>query len=116
MTPLLVTRGLAVTWTLAITVACLLPSQDLPELRFLPFSPDKFVHVGMFVGFGALWLAVAPRRAVAVAVAGVALGVGIEGLQGLLPVNRSPDPLDALADVVGLALGIGLARYVARRA
>ena len=106
----------AVAWTVLIVVACLVPGSSLPGVTFVPFSVDKWVHVGMFVGFGALWLAACPGRTWAVVGWGLALAVAIEVWQGALPIGRSPDPFDALADAVGLALGVGLALAVRRAA
>lgn len=65
---------------------------------------DKFVHLA---GYGVLmfwWaqLAVSGRWRLALAV--IAYGLVLEGLQGLTP-NRSPDALDALANTGGVLLG-----------
>lgn len=40
----------------------------------------------------------------------LAYAVGSEVLQGLLPLGRTADPLDALTDALGVVLGIALAR------
>lgn len=109
------TRFLAVAWTLGILVACLIPGSQITPPSFLPFSIDKWVHLLMFVGFGALWTTGRLGRAWTVFWAGTAYGIAIEILQGLLPIGRSPDVLDALADVVGLGLGIGLVVLFSRR-
>ena len=106
---------LALLWTVGILVACSLPGSAVPESPVLPVTIDKWVHVFMFLGFGSLWSAAAPGRGWAVFGAGVAYAVGIELWQGALPIGRSPDPLDALADVAGLAAGLGLAAWVRRR-
>ena len=37
-----------------------------------------------------------------------------EVLQGLLPIGRTADPLDALVDVVGIAVGLLIDRRVRR--
>lgn len=109
------TRFLAVAWTLGILLACLIPGSQITPPSFLPFSIDKWVHLVMFVGFGALWTTVRPDRAWTVFWVGAAYGIAIEILQGLLPIGRSPDILDALADGVGLGLGIGLAVLLTRK-
>jgi len=111
-----VIRLAAAIWTLAIVVACLLPGSDIPTWEFLPLSVDKVVHLAMFFGFGALWAQSAPGRMQAVFWSGLALGVAIELLQGALPIGRSMDPLDALADLVGLGLGMALVRWTRRTA
>lgn len=107
---------LAIAWTVAVLAACSIPASQLSPPTFLPFSFDKWVHVGMFVVFGLLWTRARPDRLWLVFVAGVAFGVGIEIWQGLLPIERMPDPLDAAADVVGLLIGIALGRKLFGRA
>jgi hypothetical protein len=75
---------------------------------------DKVVHVLVFaVPVLLLLLAGAPPRIV-LAVLGVH-AVASELLQGALLPHRSADPLDALADLVGVALGWGLWRLAVRR-
>ena len=107
---------LAIAWTLAILVACSIPGADLRPPSMLPFAFDKWVHAGMFLVFGLLWMWARPGRMWAVFAAGVVFGIGIEVWQGLLPIDRSADALDAAADVVGLMVGVPLGRILARRA
>ena len=103
----------AIAWTVAIGVACSLPGSTIPDSPVL--GVDKWVHAGLFLGFGALWSLAAPGRAWAVLAAGLAYAVAIEVWQGALPIGRSPDPYDALADAVGLVAGLGLAAWARRR-
>ena len=109
------TRKAAVVWTVAILAACSVPGPALPQTPGLPLSVDKWVHVGMFLGFGALWSLAAPGRAWTVLAAGLAYAVAIEVWQGALPIGRSPDPYDAVADAVGLVAGLALAAWARRR-
>ena len=75
----------------------------------LPPGVDKAVHLALFAA-----LAWTGRRAglpvPALAVGLIAYAVGSEVLQGLLPIGRSPDPLDVVADTVGVAVGLVAAR------
>lgn len=82
------------------------PASGLP-----PAFPgtDKLVHV---VVFGALavtgrWAGL-PWRGLAAGL--VAYAIGSELVQGALPLGRSPDALDVLADVAGAAAGLLLVR------
>lgn len=107
--------------TLLLLVLCLTPkgflpwgNEDLP--RKVPHL-DKLVHLAMFAGVCWLWTRAGrgPSRLKAVKVLAFAsaLAVGTELLQGLPRIDRDPDALDALADVVGAIAGVGLAVVVA---
>ena len=95
---------LAVAWTLLIVAACSIPGRDVPRVDVV--SADKLAHFVLFAGLGGLWMRAftAPlrRRAKWVVIGGLAFALLTEVYQGLLPFDRSPDPLDALADVAGL--------------
>ena len=110
--------GLALAWTLGILLACSIPGPALPS-EGAP-GLDKVAHAALFAGFALLWLRAAGlHRVGAVALAGIVYAVFTEVYQGWLPWERSPDPYDALADVLGVVAGIGVAlghrRFVRRR-
>jgi VanZ family protein len=72
---------------------------------------DETVHAGSFFGWAGLArVAAFPVRATLAF--GVGLAVITELVQATLPWDRSADPSDVLADVVGLALGLGVARLL----
>lgn len=100
-------RLLALGWTLAILIGCSIPGDDLPSSILLSF--DKLAHLLAFVGFGWLWLRAYPDAARTILIAGLLFAVGTEVYQHLMPIGRHFDPLDALADAVGLLLGLGVA-------
>ncbi|MDX1547864.1 MAG: VanZ family protein [Rhodothermales bacterium] len=103
----------AILWTLAILAACSIPGSDLPDPG-IP-SLDKAVHLGVFFGFGVLWMRALDGRvrrcAGWVLASGLAYGVFTEFWQGWLPFDRSPDPADALANAVGVMLGVLAYRF-----
>lgn len=102
---------LPVLWTLGILAACSIPGRELPAAPIAGL--DKVAHVVLFAGFGWLWARALPARRAAWAGllgAGLAYAVFTEWYQGLLPLGRSADPYDALADALGLVLGLLLAR------
>ena len=101
---------LALAWALVIWVACSVPSPEAP-VGFLPLSFDKWVHVGLFAVLGFLWARAVPGRTWQVLIGGIAFGVAIELWQGLPLVGRTPDAADALADAVGVVLGLGAWRW-----
>lgn len=107
-------RFAALIWTVGIFVATLTPGTYIPETALDAY--DKLTHVALFFGFAILWLALFPRRRIAVLLVGLAVGIGIEIMQSVLPIYRSGDPADALADAVGLALALGVRIWVDQRA
>ena len=100
--------------TVLIVALCLWPKNLLPTSETSSKNPphaDKVVHLAMFAVFGLLWMRVHPSSrstAMFVFLAGVGLAIGTEVAQGLPLIARDPDPLDALADVVGTVVGIAL--------
>ena len=101
-------------WSVAVLVACSIPGDQLVTPPFELLSSDKLAHVVLFAGVGGLWTWARPDRVGLVLLGGVLFGVGIEVWQGLLPIGRSPEAADAVADAVGLVLGVGLGRAFAR--
>ena len=90
-------------------VVLFIPASDTPQL--LP-GLDKVVHLVLFaaLALSGRWAGLPP----------VPLGIGLvayagasEVLQGVLQSGRSADPVDALVDVVGVALGLVAARRLA---
>lgn len=105
----------ALLWSLFVLAVCSIPGDDIPSTDFLPLSHDKWVHAGLFFGVGWLWLRAVPRKLWVIAAGGVAFGIGIEIWQMLLPIGRSAELLDAVADAVGLAAGLWLGTHFRRR-
>ena len=106
-------RLLAVLWTLALAVGFSLPSDELPMLT--PFGADKVLHLVGFAAFAVLWLeAGASRRRVLIA--GALFGILSEVYQHVMPIGRIFSPYDALADLVGLGLGVLLHARLRRAA
>lgn len=103
-------RSMAILWTLFIFVGCLYPGKQLPKMG-MPFF-DKWTHFVLFGVYCFLWLwaagTITTRKYVNVFFIAVLLGVTVEGLQGMLTfLGRSAELMDAVADMVGAALGTG---------
>lgn len=106
---MLFSKVLASLWTAALLVACLYP---IPHVRRWEHKQpshkitlvDKVAHMILFAGFGTLWLNTGRSKPPwkSVLCIGIVLAVGTEVLQGLPVIDRDPDPLDALADLLGL--------------
>jgi len=90
---------------LAVVVVCLVPPPPLPPL---PENSDKLEHFAAYflLAAGAVQLFRRGRVLLAVGVALVAMGVCIEFAQGALTETRSADPFDALANTVGVSVGL----------
>jgi VanZ family protein len=96
----------------------LIPGQDiaLPDIT----GVDKIGHIGMFLVLGWLWLRAPggyarPDASGPLVVAAVILAVGTEIMQHYLVPGRFGDPYDAIADVLGVALAVGLHSWLRRR-
>ncbi|MDB5240646.1 MAG: hypothetical protein JWP57_1271 [Spirosoma sp.] len=100
----------AIGWTLAIFIGCSLPGDGL---SYEITNRDKLIHVSIFLIFGYLWRMLG-YRAIVVLLAGAIYGYLIEVWQGVMPINRSYDLYDALADTIGTILGIALAELMKR--
>ena len=87
--------GVALTFALSLTP---------PALGGDTGHADKLVHCLGYATLMYWWSQIVVARRAGLAVAIVALGVLIEGLQGLTP-DRQPDLLDALANATGVAIG-----------
>src|SRR4051812_29372298 len=87
-----------------LLVLCVLPSKDLPD----PGTGDRFEHSAAWFVLTATGYALSPNRLLAIPAFALAYGIAIEVLQGLAPTGRHSDPLDFVADCVGVALAAGL--------
>ena len=77
-------------------------------------SPDKFAHFGGFLILAILWLRVYPTSVTRIVVYGALFGIFVEVFQHVMPINRSFDILDALADFGGLLVGVQIGRPLVR--
>ena len=105
--------ALAVGWTLLILIGCSIPGNDIPNIGFDLFEEDKLIHFTFFLVYGLLWARALPNKLPGkfawVGISGILYGVGTEIYQGMLPWERTPDPLDAMANMAGLLVAIFIA-------
>lgn len=111
--------AVAAAWTAVICVLCWMPRDMVHRVEedsswFRVPNLDKVVHWGIFVVFAVLWLRVGSSRwrFATVAVAGLALAVLTELGQRLPAVGRDATVGDAVTDMIGVAIGLGVARWV----
>ncbi|GAB2585929.1 VanZ family protein [Spirosoma areae] len=103
-------RWLAILWTLVMLIGCLTPQDQL----FIGQTwNDKVLHILIFMPFAGLWI-LAGFRPNSIVLISFAFGVFIELLQYLLPINRTADWKDVVADCIGTILGALLAWRVQR--
>ena len=98
-------RWLAIAWTITMLIGCLTPHDQVPD-ELMTWN-DKFLHIAIFFLFAVLWL-LAGFRVFSVILAGLFVGALIEVLQYILPINRSADWFDLVADMVGTVIGVGV--------
>ena len=89
---------------LLVIVVCLIPPPPIP----LPENSDKGEHfLAYFILAGsAVQLFRRGRPLLWVGVGLVLMGIGIEFAQGALTSNRTADPMDALANTIGVLAGM----------
>ena len=100
--------GIGVTLLIILSLA---PGQELPSIEL----SDKWGH---FIAFAMVMTAFGVgasnwRRCIAGALAIIALGVVLEGLQSFSP-GRQPSVLDAAVNTIGVFVGIFLAVVIVR--
>jgi VanZ family protein len=95
----------AVLWTLAMIAAFWSPPPPQPRWRWEWI--DETVHLSSFLVFAIAW-SIAGTRWRPIALVGLALAAITELVQPLLPWHRTAQLGDAIADALGLGLGLAL--------
>lgn len=103
--------ALALFWTIAITVACLVDMSDVPAANVE--NIDKVAHLGFYAIFSILWflylenkIESTPKLFLIVFMLSVVFGVFIEFCQSNFTVNRQADVKDAVANTIGATIGL----------
>ena len=97
---------------IVVLVASLLPTSALPKVDL----SDKVEHVIAYAVLAVLGGKAFPGRPWLLAAALAANGVGVEFLQHAMALGRQGDVLDALANTLGIAAGLGAVGLMRRRA
>ncbi len=92
----------ALIFTILVLVVSLIP---LPDLDDDLQRQDKTVHILLFLSLFLVWNKAFPTKKAAVFLLLFFYGMVLEILQTTLPVNRSFDWYDIIADAVGLITG-----------
>ena len=115
---------LAIIWTIVILLLTGLPGNSFPKVsKWMDvLQPDKFVHLGMFFPFVLLWQSYffyknmsATKSIVIVGVFGILYAILTEVLQHYVFIGRNANYPDAIADVIGVILGLIIFNIVRSR-
>lgn len=101
---------LAIVWTLVILGLCSIPREEMVE----GLGSDKLHHFGAFGILGALWYWAKPNPLWVIA-GGIAYGFFIEVWQYVLPIGRTFDLYDGLADAIGIITAIPIAHWFKKK-
>ena len=102
--------------TIAI-VGSLMPPQQIEQLTFS--LSDKFIHGLYYATLTFFWLLSTKRitiqKHIQVGLSVFFLGLTLEIMQDVLPIQRHMDVLDVFANSVGIGIAIGTARFLGIR-
>lgn len=110
---------LLVLTTLIILLLTLLPAGQMGRSRV--FDYDKFGHFTIFFGWTLLYGLFmftkkhTETKLILIFIAGCFFGITIEVLQEILPIDRHMDIHDALVDMLGSLVAIGIIFLIKRR-
>ena len=96
---------------IAVLVASLVPTTSLPQVTL----SDKIEHFIAYALLAALGAKAFPGRPWLLAIVLAVNGIGVEFLQQAMGVGRRGEVLDALANTLGIAAGLGLIWLMRRR-
>ena len=103
-------------YTLLLTDLLLRPPKGLPQELPLFEGADKVVHVVIFAVLSFLYKATFSRQAFGRCFLILILyGIATELAQEYMHLGRSGDPLDLLADAIGIVLGYGAMSLLAHK-
>jgi VanZ family protein len=115
--------GVAVVWTAAIAVLCLVRFDLLPDMGMQKPNSDKYVHAFLHFVFAWTWFGyfrnLMPMTAKArlllwVLVLSVCYGVLVEWAQEVFTTTRQADAMDVLANFAGASLAVLTLAFFAR--
>ena len=98
---------LAIVWTVVVLGLCSIPRQEMPD----GMGSDKLQHLGAFGILGALWYWAKPNPWWVI-ISGSLYGLFIEVWQYIMPIGRTFDLYDALADAVGVIVAVPIAHLI----
>lgn len=115
------TYFLAIGWTFVILFLTGMPGDSFPKTsQWLDlFQVDKLIHLGMFIPFTIFWLFLLElhnisnnNAAIIISFFGIIYGILTEVLQHYIFIGRSANVPDAIADAIGVVLGVFVFRII----
>ena len=108
MEPKKIFFGLAVFWTIGLTILSLISLNDVKTFDAI-VNKDKYVHFLFYFLFSILWGVVfnckKVKHVVLIFFVALLYGIMMELAQGLFTTSRQPDVLDVLANSIGAFAG-----------
>ena len=109
-----IARGITFVLIAIAIVGSLMPPQQIEQLTFL--LSDKLIHGLYYATLTFFWLLSTKRitiqKHIQVGLSVFFLGLTLEIMQDVLPIQRHMDVLDVFANSVGIGIAIGTARFL----
>ena len=109
-----IARGITFVLIAIAIVGSLMPSQQIEQLTFS--LSDKLIHGLYYATLTFFWLLSTKRitiqKHIQVGLSVFFLGLTLEIMQDVLPIQRHMDVLDVFANSVGIGIAIGTARFL----
>ena len=112
-----IARGITFVLIAIAIVGSLMPPQQIEQLTFS--LSDKLIHGLYYATLTFFWLLSTKRitiqKHIQVGLSVFFLGLTLEIMQDVLPIQRNMDVLDVFANSVGIGIAIGTARFLGIR-
>ena len=112
-----IARGITFVLIAIAIVGSLMPPQQIEQLTFS--LSDKLIHGLYYATLTFFWILSAKtkpdQKQIKVGLSVFFLGLALEILQDVLPIQRTMDVLDVFANSIGIFIAIGMARFLGIR-
>ena len=109
-----IARGITFVLITIAIVGSLMPPQQIEQLTFS--LSDKLIHALYYSILTFFWLlstkAHTTQKHIQAGLSVFFLGLALEIMQDVLPIQREMDVLDVFANMVGISIAIGTARFL----
>jgi len=109
-----IAKGITFVLIVIAIAGSLLPPKQIEQLTFS--ISDKFIHGLYYATLTFFWILSAKtkrdQKQIKVGLSVFFLGLALEILQDVLPIQRTMDVLDVFANSIGIFIAIGMARFL----